>query len=79
MPSCHMKRGCAALYQKMAIQVEPGWAIWVEYQRNQSQLELFPFEYFRFPMPCDPTPVCSVGACDEYVMAWWSDVHTVMG
>ena len=34
--------------KKMAMQVEPRWAIWVEYQRNQSQMELFRFEYFRF-------------------------------
>ena len=37
---------------KMAMQVEPRWAVWVEYQRNQSQMELFRFEYFRFSEIC---------------------------
>ena len=38
--------------KKMAMQVEPRWAIWVEHQRNQSQMELFRFEYFRFSEIC---------------------------
>ena len=37
---------------KMAMQVEPRWAVRVEYQRNQSQMELFRFEYFRFSEIC---------------------------
>ena len=32
--------------KKMAMQVEPRWAIWVEYQRNQSQMELLRFGIF---------------------------------
>ena len=38
--------------QKMAMQVEPRWAIWVEYQRNQSQMELLRFGHFRFSEIC---------------------------